>query len=137
MAKVRERDILVNLDINADLDNFKQALEMFGPSTMQEDNEIRFFLGKALQFISNNVGSVSVLDSVVTRVKHELEKEDDQENRDRVIMDEWSMLANCIKDQLHPYLYEHGVRNKKVATFQGLMGTGLVSVIIHENEDEL
>lgn len=140
MSKRKHDDTIVQFDVGADVENFQHVLEMYGSQSMQRDDCLRFFLAKAVMHINGRTPSFNIVNDVVNRIKREMKSEfgmEDVSRQEKNITDEWIQLVESIKANIRQYLYDNDYRNDKIATFRQYMGNGLISVILHNDDDEV
>lgn len=134
------KDSILYIDVGADVDNFKNMLEMYGSQDLLVDDSLRFFLASAVMHISQLIHTFDTINKVVTRIENSLRREFrdcDTTKQSKRLVDEWLFLTENIKHNIESYLYDHGKRNNRVATFQRYMNDGMIAIIIHEYDDEV
>lgn len=140
MPQHKYDDAIVQFDVGADVENFQQVLAMYGSQSMQYEETLRFFLAKAVMHISGRTPSFNIMNDVIDRIKREMKNEYgmiDMSRQEKNITDEWIQLVDSIKANIRQYLYDNDYRNNKIATFRQYMGNGIISVILHDDDDEV
>lgn len=133
-------DAIIFFDVGGDVDNFQHVLDMHGSQSMQRNDCLRFFLAKAVMHVCGFTPTFNIVNSVVDRIKSELRAEfryQDTSRQEKIITDEWITLVESVRDNIRQYLYDNDQRNNKVATFRHYKGNGIISVILHDNDDEV
>lgn len=140
MKTKRHEDTIVQFDAGADVENFQHVLEMYGSKSMQHEDTQRFFLAKAVMHINGRTPTFNIVNDVVNRIKREMKSEygmEDVSRQEKTITEEWIQLVESVRENIRHYLYDNDQRNNKIATFRQYMGNGLISIILHNDDDEV
>ena len=133
-------DLIIHMDLGSDIDKFYRVVDNVGSEDMLTDSFRRFFIGRALSYVSARSSPHDIVNTVMGRIQRSIRsyyyKERDTSDIEKRIIDSWIFLAEGFKDQLYDYLYTDGRRNNKVVALNRFDREGLCDVIVTDLDEE-
>lgn len=142
--KLRKKkgDKIIYIDIGEDLNIFEHIVYMFGTNEMQTKRYMGYFVANVFNWLNEFTHTTNTVNRVVGRVESSIQRENTYGRTSGIevknkIIDAWLNMCEHTKDIMREYIMDsNGKRNDLVATYSTHNDLGIVTVILHVNDED-
>lgn len=132
-------DSIIYVNVEGELQEMERVLDMYGSDDLLSENMLRFFVGRAVGYVSESHQSVNILNRVTERVKESIRDyytdANEIERIETKIINTWINLANTISSLLQEHTHTNGKRNNKLLVLRSFEEQ-IIGVICTERDEE-